>query len=500
MTHFRHHATEVSDFHGLKHICGKGGFFRKLLWLVFFLCALFGFVFQTTKLLLYYFDYHHITMVDVLFDPDLEFPAVTICNSNKYRESALTEDDLKNVGIHLGIIDANHTLIYPDLYTEEFQETLAAVNWTEVEEDENYNMTEYLLRTGHLFEEMVIECEWKGEPCTADNFTLVLTHMGNCYTFNTHDADVERHVSDAAGPSNGLKLLLDIQEEEYIPSNDLDGGAADAGIRFMIHDPTEPPYIKEYGISASPGQHVFVSMKHEKITALPDPYTVCEDDGETTYFDHFTGSGCRIECETDLILEACGCKLPEQPGDADVCGPAVTHECAHPELVRIIKGTSSFGSCTCNNPCEAEYFPTTLSSVKLRAAFLEKIFQQSEEFAHNASYIESNIVELSIYYEALNYETIEMIPEYTIFALMAAVGGNMGLFIGAGLLTMVQLGEYFLDEILTCCGFKRDNEFEETPGCCGCVKKSRIGKSPIEKIRPSMDAWATSGEHPAGSS
>ena len=30
----------------------------------------------------------------------------------------------------------------------------------------------------------------------------------------------------------------------------------------------------------------------------------------------------------------------------------------------------------------------------------------------------SNIVELSIYYEALNYETIEMIPEYTIFALM----------------------------------------------------------------------------------
>ena len=56
-----------------------------------------------------------------------------------------------------GIIDANHTLIYPDLYTEEFQEKLAAVNWTEVEEDENYNMTEYLLRTGHLFEEMVVE-------------------------------------------------------------------------------------------------------------------------------------------------------------------------------------------------------------------------------------------------------------------------------------------------------------------------------------------------------
>ena len=69
----------------------------------------------------------------------------------------------------------------------------------------------------------------------------------------------------------------------------------------------------------------------------------------------------------------------------------------------------------------------------------------------------------------------------------------MGLFIGAGLLTMVQLGEYFLDEILTCCGFKRDNEFEETPGCCGCVKKSRVGTD--EKKRPSMgamDAWTTS--------
>ena len=56
-----------------------------------------------------------------------------------------------------GIIDEDHNLLYPGLYTEEFQNKIAAVNWTGVEEDENYNMTDFQLRTGHQLDDMIIE-------------------------------------------------------------------------------------------------------------------------------------------------------------------------------------------------------------------------------------------------------------------------------------------------------------------------------------------------------
>ena len=63
------------------------------------------------------------------------------------------------------------------------------------------------------------------------------------------------------------------------------------------------------------------------------------------------------------------------------------------------------------------------------------------------------------------------------FLITATVGGNMGLFIGAGLLTLIQLLEYFIDEILTCCGFTRDNEKDEMGICCGCTKNNKTGDS-----------------------
>ncbi len=36
--------------------------------------------------------------VDINFTTQLDFPALTVCNFNKYRESALTPSDLVNVG------------------------------------------------------------------------------------------------------------------------------------------------------------------------------------------------------------------------------------------------------------------------------------------------------------------------------------------------------------------------------------------------------------------
>ena len=100
--HFRHWAWRVSDIHGLKHVAGDGGVLRRLIWTVATLAALTLFLKHVTVAMIAYFEMHHIVRVDIHYTTELDFPAFTLCNFNKYRQSTLTNHDLKNVGYHLG--------------------------------------------------------------------------------------------------------------------------------------------------------------------------------------------------------------------------------------------------------------------------------------------------------------------------------------------------------------------------------------------------------------
>lgn len=95
-------ATEVADIAGLKHVFGKGSKLRRLIWAVFVIASTITFGYQTWELTVYFFQYHHVTKVDVTYSEHVDFPALTICNFNKYRETAWTEEDIKHVGYSLG--------------------------------------------------------------------------------------------------------------------------------------------------------------------------------------------------------------------------------------------------------------------------------------------------------------------------------------------------------------------------------------------------------------
>ncbi|PIK50321.1 putative acid-sensing ion channel 1 [Apostichopus japonicus] len=443
-------ARDVTDLHGIKHIVCRGSRLRKTIWL-FFVCASIGaFTFMASRIIKQYFQFNHSTKVDIVATNVLDFPSVTLCNFNKYRTSALTMDDLRNVGLYLGVVDENHNLIYPHLYNDEFVDKLAAVNWDDVVEDEDYNMTDFTIRTGHQLEDLIQSCKWKEEECGED-FVLSLTHLGACYTFNKYNEGEEfnSHNSTTAGAANGLQLIIDIEEIEYTPTNDLDAGAMDAGVKIMLHRPTEPPYVKELGFAIAPGLHTFVKMRNEKITSEPDPYTECEQFGDIQYFDHYSLQACRIECETKIVEKYCSCKLPEQPGDFRVCNPAETHECAHEKLLEAIEGLLPDDECVCRSPCEVVNYISSLSSSRLRPGFIKRLFQDTHNMTEE--YIQQNIAVVTIFYEALNYEEINQIPEMSITTLLAIMGGNMGLFLGGSALTIIQILEYCYDEAVGCC-------------------------------------------------
>ncbi|EDL03132.1 amiloride-sensitive cation channel 3, isoform CRA_c [Mus musculus] len=63
-----------------------------------------------------------------------------------------------------------------------------------------------------------------------------------------------------------------------------------------------------------------------------------------------------------------------------------------------------------------------------------------------------NVLVLDIFFEALNYEAVEQKAAYEVSELLGDIGGQMGLFIGASLLTILEILDYlcevFQDRVL----------------------------------------------------
>ncbi|TNN73127.1 Acid-sensing ion channel 1 [Liparis tanakae] len=76
---------------------------------------------------------------------------------------------------------------------------------------------------------------------------------------------------------------------------------------------------------------------------------------------------------------------------------------------------------------------------KASAKYLAKKYNKSEQ------YIKENILVLDIFFEALNYETIEQKKAYEVAGLLGDIGGQMGLFIGASILTILELFDYLYE-------------------------------------------------------
>uniref|UniRef100_A0A8C3HI72 Uncharacterized protein n=1 Tax=Chrysemys picta bellii TaxID=8478 RepID=A0A8C3HI72_CHRPI len=182
----------------------------------------------------------------------------------------------------------------------------------------------------------------------------------------------------------------------------------------------------------------------KQLTYLPPPWGECRSsDVGLDFFPVYSITACRIDCETRYIVENCNCKMVHMPGDAPFCTPEQYKECAEPALGLLAEKDSNY--CTCRMPCNLTRYNKELSMVKIpsktSAKYLEKKFNKSEK------YISENILVLDIFFEALNYETIEQKKAYEVAALLGDIGGQMGLFIGASILTVLELFDYIYELI-----------------------------------------------------
>ncbi|KAG7282930.1 hypothetical protein CRUP_018430, partial [Coryphaenoides rupestris] len=221
-----------------------------------------------------------------------------------------------------------------------------------------------------------------------------------------------------------------------------DETSLEAGIRVQIHSQDEPPYIHQLGFGVSPGFQTFVSCQEQRLTYLPQPWGNCRSTSEQMIpgYDKYSVSACRLHCETREVVRECNCRMVHMPGTADICPPSKI-KCVDKALALLQKSTGD--SCPCETPCNLTRYGKELSMVKIpskgSARYLSRKYDKSED------YIRDNFLVLDIFFEALNYETIEQKKAYDVAGLLGDIGGQMGLFIGASILTILEILDYIYE-------------------------------------------------------
>ncbi|XP_012991345.2 acid-sensing ion channel 2 isoform X2 [Esox lucius] len=433
--------THASTLHGLRFVFPYGQPTpRRLLWATTLLACMVLLGLESAESLANFLSYPHLTSMDAVVSGSLVFPAVTVCNLNAYRFSRLTRNDLYHAGELLALLDVHLRIPEPQLAEPHVLSFLTTrANFTAYR-PKPFSMHEFTERVGHDLKEMMLYCRYQGQDCSHEDFKTVFTRYGKCYMFNAAEEGKTLRTTMKGGTGNGLEIMLDIQQDEYLPVwGDTEETAFEAGVRVQIHSQAEPPFIHELGFGVAPGFQTFVATQEQRLTYLPPPWGECESKAlDSGFFKVYSVTACRIDCETRYIVENCNCRMVHMPGDSPFCTPEQYKDCAEPALAKL--SVLESGNCICRTPCNMTRYNKELSMVKIpsktSARYLEKKFNRSEK------YITDNILVLDVFFEALNYETIEQKKAYVVAGLLGDIGGQMGLFIGASILTILELFDY----------------------------------------------------------
>ncbi|KYO43961.1 acid-sensing ion channel 4 [Alligator mississippiensis] len=379
------------------------------------------------------------------------FPAVTLCNNNPVRFPRLTRPDLYSVGQWLGLARPDRSLVPALLEAlpeprRRWLGRLANYSRFLPPRPSERTMESFFHRLGHQIEDMLLACRFRRQPCGPEHFAPVYTRYGKCYTFNGDRRNPR--VARQGGMGNGLEIMLDIQQEEYLPIwRETNETSFEAGIRVQIHSQDEPPYIHQLGFGVSPGFQTFVSCQEQRLTYLPQPWGSCRASvpGEQTLpgYETYSIAACRLQCEKEAVVHSCHCRMVHMPGNESICSPNVYIECADHTLDMVVEDTREL--CSCPTPCNLTRYGKEISMVRIpnkgSARYLARKYNRNE------TYIRENFLVLDIFFEALNYEAIEQKKAYDLAGLLGDIGGQMGLFIGASILTVLEILDYMYEAL-----------------------------------------------------
>uniref|UniRef100_A0A2I3HI54 Epithelial sodium channel subunit beta n=1 Tax=Nomascus leucogenys TaxID=61853 RepID=A0A2I3HI54_NOMLE len=276
-----------------------------------------------------------------------------------------------------------------------------------------------LVEMSHPGEQMILACLFGAEPCNYRNFTSIFyPHYGNCYIFNW--GMTEKALPSAnPGTEFGLKLILDIGQEDYVPFL-----TSTAGVRLMLHEQRSYPFIRDEGIYAMSGTETSIGVL----------------------------VACLRSCFQDHMIHNCNCGhyLYPLPRGEKYCNnrdfPDWAH-CYSDLQMSVAQRETCIGMC--KESCNDTQYKMTISMADWPSEASEDwifhVLSQERDQSTNITLSRKGIVKLNIYFQEFNYRTIEESAANNIVWLLSNLGGQFGFWMGGSVLCLIEFGEIIID-------------------------------------------------------
>ncbi|XP_045176367.2 degenerin mec-4-like [Mercenaria mercenaria] len=321
---------------------------------------------------------------------------------------------------------------------------------------------------GHQKEDLIMSASFAGSLENVTKFqNFTSSQYGNCFTLSS-----PRYVAWRSGPSHGIKMTLNLEIDEYV-SNFSTG----YGIRLVLHEPGTYPLPTDEGLTLGPGTETNIGLKLVRLSRLGEPYSDCVKGLEFAkrYKKKYSTSACYQFCRIIKTMEVCKCIPVDAPDDISLNSTAlpVCNSTIVSEKICLLNIDIGFNNgnyeCDCQGPCKEVVFEKTMSSRywpthDYMNVLLSEICEKNSskditylndicENIDNLTYEQyekyrNNFLRVIIYFEDLNYETISQEPLYESVRFLSDIGGAMGLFLGASVLSLVEFLQLFLEIVL----------------------------------------------------
>lgn len=431
--------VENSTLHGFRFIFMDTFIVRRILWTILTLTMLGIFLSELKNSIQLYLEYPFTTTSTMEYIHSLVFPAISICNLNTLQHPRTRSQNAAHY---------YERALLPEQYRR--SRTLPNIpgkTFREILRNNSPNISDIFQR-----------CEWKSRdtakrgipnPCHSGNFTSYIDlHGETCYTFNGENSHTPLTLNET-GLDMALKLEFDLKMGGSEPLQEM-------GLKVIVHDISETP-LQQAGFVVSPGFQSIIELKVRKTKNLPGPYaTKCGKRG-LTFFQDYRQSKCFLEKLTKEIQFKCKCNslfMEELDFSSKYspCSLNQTINCVLPLVDRFDRKTNA----DCPVDCETTTYGTSLSyarfipNVPLKSTVMEygsSSYIQSLRKKKNASeldrYVQENVLVIQLFYQEMKEENVAQERSYDHFKLIGDVGGQLGLLLGASVLTLVEFVDLF---------------------------------------------------------
>lgn len=305
--------TNTSTAHGIPFIFQKERSLpSRLFWTVCLIVSTGACAFLVLKAINSYLEYDAYDKMRVVYESQIEFPTVSICNINQFatNDSSLYIQKIRENNYVTDFVGSTSFGQYSS------QLSRAVANYVNVRFLGILNSASTNETTRKSFgatkNQTILSCSYQLTECTEANFTWFYdSHYGNCYKFNAGHNTI---TYSKPGREDSLLLLL------YVGIDDtLNSVATSLGAHVFIHNSSNILNFNE-GINVAAGTDTNVILAKTVQTYLPYPYNDCREDlntigsydsilvKEILLSNHsYRQRDCRLLCFQLELIQTCKC-------------------------------------------------------------------------------------------------------------------------------------------------------------------------------------------------